>query len=45
MGLTRLFATLDAFGYAQANGNTCIQLGSHGSLTAVSPAQSWKPKL
>jgi hypothetical protein len=36
--LVKLFTKLDggAFGYAlTGNGDTCIQLGTHGSLTAV----------
>jgi len=36
--LVKLFSKLDggSFGYALSeNGNTCIQLGTHGSLTGV----------
>ena len=43
MGFARLFQMLDggAFGYALSeDGSTCIQLGTHGSLTGVSPAAS-----
>ena len=46
MKFTRLFTKLDggAFGYALSmDGSTCLQLGTHGSLTSVSPVASCVP--
>jgi hypothetical protein len=46
MKFSRLFTKLDggAFGYALSmDGSTCLQLGTHGSLTSVSPVASCVP--